>query len=135
MRRPKSSSGILTHHSPLYRFHYSSLAHDNTALSSTISSLSLPPSSSTPVLGPTVLHGEQLISKFNKGPEEADTVLILLALWRIPGKRADLTLCVNFPLRKAGSEEVENGEEARRVFEEAVRTLRVEDLGLFAGGE
>lgn len=41
-------------------------------------------------------------------------------------------LCVNFPVRKEGGEEV-SGEVAKEVFERAVRTLVVRDLGLFAG--
>ena len=121
------------------RFHYSSLAHDNTALSSTTTGINLPTpasaSAASPVVGPATLTGQQVISKFNKGPEDADTVLILLALWRIPSKQADLTLCVNFPLKKAGEEAEASGEYATRVFEEAVSSLKVEDLGLFAGGQ
>lgn len=127
----------------IYRYHYSSLAHDNTALSSSIASISLPspsppPSTSTtlpPILGPTTLIGTQVVSKFNKSAEEADTVLILLALWRLPSKDADLVLTVNYPIKKEGKGEEESGEVARAAFEEAVRTLRIQDFGLFAGGD
>ncbi|GAA5869005.1 hypothetical protein JCM8547_003248 [Rhodosporidiobolus lusitaniae] len=123
------------------RFHFSSLTHDNAALSSTVSSLTLP--SSTPktppgiptLLGPTVLRGVQKVSKFNRPAEEADDVLILLALWRVPEKDADVTLCVNFPVRMGETGEERDGKEAERVFEEAVRTFEVRDYGLFAGGE
>ena len=117
---------------PPSRFHFSSLAHDNTALTSTISSVLLPPSPSSPILGPTLLSGTQTISKFNLPADKADTVLLLVALWRIPSKKADLVLCVNYPVRKEGGEEA-SGDGARAVFERAVRTLVVKDLGLFAG--
>ncbi|GAA6026798.1 hypothetical protein JCM8097_005870 [Rhodosporidiobolus ruineniae] len=123
------------------RFHFSSLAHDNTALSSTVTSVTLPSlpsishSSSHPtLLGPTVLSGTQTVSKFNRPDSEADTVLILLALWRIPEKDSDVTLCVNFPVRMGETGEEREDAEARRVFDEAVKGFKIEDYGLFAGG-
>jgi len=122
------------------RFHFSSLAHDNTALSSSITSINLPTTSTTPasscdpdVQGPTVLIGEQTVSKFNKPSEEADTVLIQFALWRIPDKNADVTLCVNYPIRMGESGEERDPEEAKKVFEEAVRSFQIKDFNLFAG--
>ncbi|GAA5824460.1 hypothetical protein JCM5353_000316 [Sporobolomyces roseus] len=122
------------------RFHFSSLAHDNTALSSSITSINLrttsmtPASSSDPeVQGPTVLIGEQTVSKFNKPSEEADTVLIHLALWRIPDKNTDVTLCVNYPIKIGESGEQRDPEEAKKVFEEAVRSFQIKDFNLFAG--
>lgn len=126
------------------RFHFSSLAHDNSALSSNISTVDLPSSSSTTangsadssrpeVQGPTVLKGTQTVSKFNRPAEEADTVLIQLALWRIPSKNADVTLCVNFPIKMGESGEERDPVEARKVFESAVRSFEIKDFGLFAG--
>jgi hypothetical protein len=125
------------------RFHFSSLAHDNTALSSSVTSISLPETPSTPhssssdpvVLGPTVLVGTQLVSKFNRPESEADTVLIQFALWRIPSKDADVTLCVNCPVKMGETGEEKSDEEAKRVFKEAVESFRIEDYGLFAGGQ
>ncbi|KAL8293033.1 hypothetical protein RQP46_000727 [Phenoliferia psychrophenolica] len=120
------------------RFHFDSLAHDNTALSSTVSSLSLPSSAAPttppnpPLLGPAVLSGLQTVAKFNLPPERADTVLVLMALWRIPDKRADLVLCVNFPVREEGGPELDS-QLARSVFEKAVQGLKIKDYGLFAG--
>ncbi|GAA5908405.1 hypothetical protein JCM6882_007928 [Rhodosporidiobolus microsporus] len=128
------------------RFHFSSLAHDNSALSSTVSSVSLPPtpassalhsSSFQPtLLGPTVLTGRQSVSKFNRPAEEADEVFIQLALWRVPEKDADVTLCVNWPVVKGdgGDAGVGGEDEAKRVFGEAVKSFEVKDFGLFAGG-
>ncbi|BGP14069.1 hypothetical protein JCM10213_002364 [Rhodosporidiobolus nylandii] len=123
------------------RFHFSSLAHDNTALSFTVSAVSLPSSTPSPapgqptLLGPTVLSGTQLVSKFNRPASEADTVLIQLALWRIPERDADVTLCVNSPVRMGETGEERSADEATRVFEEAVKAFKVEDFGLFAGGQ
>jgi hypothetical protein len=124
------------------RFHFSSLAHDNTALSSSVTSITLPEtpslssSSAHPaVLGPTVLVGTQLVSKFNKPESEADTVLIQFALWRIPSKDTDVTLCVNIPVKMGETGEEKSDVEARKVFQEAVKSFRIEDFGLFAGGE
>jgi hypothetical protein len=126
------------------RFHFSSLAHDNAALSSSVTSVSLPPSPPAPnpqgpglpaILGPAVLSGLQTISKFNRPASEADTVLILLALWRIPQRDADVTLCVNWPVRVGETGEERSEDEARRVFEDAVRAFEVTDFGLFAGGD
>lgn len=120
-------------------FLFQSLAHDNSALSSEIEAISVAPlplplsSATTPaLLGPTTLVGIQKVSKFNLPPEKADSVLILMALWRIPEKNSDLVLCVNFPVREAGGEEV-NAEAARDTFDLAVRTLLIKDYGLFAG--
>ncbi|BGP46231.1 hypothetical protein JCM10450v2_002071 [Rhodotorula kratochvilovae] len=122
------------------RFHFSSLAHDNTALSSTVSSVTLPsaprprgPGEPT-LLGPTVLTGLQTVSKFNRSASEADTVLIQQALWRIPERNADVTLCVNWPIRMGETGEERADDEARRVFDAAVRSFEIKDFGLFAGG-
>ncbi|GAA5929497.1 hypothetical protein JCM3775_002357 [Rhodotorula graminis] len=124
------------------RFLFSSLAHDNTALSSSISSVSLPSAAPRPsgpgqpvVLGPTVLAGTQTVSKFNRPDSEADTVLIQQALWRIPARNADVTLCVNWPVRMGETGEERGDDEARKVFDEAVRSFEVKDFGLFAGGD
>ncbi|GAA5974488.1 hypothetical protein JCM11641_003251 [Rhodosporidiobolus odoratus] len=125
------------------RFHFSSLAHDSSALSSTISSVTLP-SSDTPLptgpaqpilLGPTLLTGTHLVSKFNRPDSEADTVFIQQALWRVPARNSDVTLCVNCPVRMGETGEERSDEEAKRVFEEAVRSFEVKDFGLFAGGQ
>ncbi|GAA5822053.1 hypothetical protein JCM3770_002263 [Rhodotorula araucariae] len=122
------------------RFHFSSLAHDNTALSSTVSSVSVPAaphsqgSHQPTVLGPTVLTGLQTVSKFNRPASEADTVLIQLALWRIPERNADVTLCVNWPVRMGETGEERADDEARRVFEDAIKTFDINDFSLFAGG-
>lgn len=80
-----------------------------------------------------MLRGTQAVSKFNRPAEEADTVLIQLALWRIPAKNADVTLCVNFPTKMGESGEEGDPQEAKTVFEDAVRSFDIRDFGLFAG--
>ncbi|GAA5989126.1 hypothetical protein JCM10908_001169 [Rhodotorula pacifica] len=123
------------------KFHFSSLAHDNAALSSDISTYNLPSSAPHPqgpglptLLGPATLEGKQTVSKFNKPASEADTVLIQLALWRIPDRDADVTLSVNWPLRSGETGEEHDATDPRRVFEEAWRSFQINDFGLFAGG-
>ena len=76
-----------------------------------------------------MLRGTQAVSKFNRPAEEADTVLIQLALWRIPAKNADVTL----PTKMGESGEERDPQEAKTVFEEAVRSFDIRDFGLFAG--
>ncbi|GAA5931682.1 Ran GTPase-binding protein MOG1 [Sporobolomyces koalae] len=122
------------------KFHFASLAHDNTALSSEIETIELPGPSTAPtdssqptVQGPTVVTGVQTVSKFNRPAEEADTVLIQFALWRIPSKNADVTLCVNYPVKMGETGETRDPTEAKTVFEEAVRSFAIKDFGLFAG--
>ncbi|GAA5903958.1 Ran GTPase-binding protein MOG1 [Sporobolomyces salmoneus] len=125
------------------KFHFSSLAHDNSALSSDIFSIDLPTPTTTTttstsesrpeVQGPTILKGTQTVSKFNRPAEEADTVLIQFALWRIPTKNADVTMCVNYPIKMGESGEERDPEEAKKVFENALRSFEIQDFGLFAG--
>lgn len=85
------------------------------------------------MLGPATLEGRQTVSKFNKPDSEADTVFIQLALWRIPDRDADVTLCVNWPVRSGETGEERDEAEARKVFEEAWRSFQINDFGLFAG--
>lgn len=117
------------------RYHFSSLAHDNDALSSSITSVRrAAPSPQRQLEGPIVLEGRQRVAKFNKAANEADDVLILLALWRIPGKKTDMVLTVNFPLAQGGKAAASiDDSEARRAFEAFVGSLEVKDWGLFAG--
>ncbi|KAK4053719.1 hypothetical protein OIV83_001375 [Microbotryomycetes sp. JL201] len=131
------------------RFHFDSLAHDNSALSSSVTSVSSTTSddqatAQTPILGPATLLGIQTVSKFNLPADQADKVQLCVALWRLPTKNVDLVLCVNMPFGKANQNATSNGvdhdggdREARHaqdVFEQIVRTLDIKDFGLFAGG-
>lgn len=135
------------------RFHFNSLAHDNSAVSSTILSQAPPsPIASTPLSSPTTplpvfLHGTQTIHKFSYDPtgaprpgreaDEPDTVWIGVGLWRcwleIEGgrsrKKADVVLSVNVNLSADGGE-VEKGR-VQAWLEDTVRGFQILDWGLF----
>ncbi|SCV66964.1 BQ2448_5610 [Microbotryum intermedium] len=122
------------------RYHFASLAYDNDAQSDSIESTSLPSrTTSDPLLqGPITLKGTQTISKFNKPTSQADEVVIFLALWRIEDKRSDLVLTVNWPKvvyddEGKAKDQKDGVGKAQKVFEDAVRDLKVVDWGLFAG--
>jgi hypothetical protein len=143
------------------RFHFNSIAYDNTAFSTSIDTVSSPfplpstASSSEPRLYVT-LEGTQTVSKFNKGEEDADLVKIFLAVVRVdlgPGHQdetssrrgGDITLTVNVPLGKASTIDKDelghpqaNNEtrnlllQAKSAFENAIHDFTIVDYGLFA---
>jgi hypothetical protein len=80
---------------------------------------------------PTTLSGTQKVAKYNS--TTLDDVLILLALWRVETKNVDLVLTFNVPLTTAddGGVDAAGQEEAKRQFEEAAKSLRIADYGLF----
>ena len=81
---------------------------------------------------PVVLYGTQTVPKFNS--KTADEVRILLALYRIRNKNADLVMTMNVPMTSAdgGAVSEQDWDEAKGVFDVAAKTLRVVDYGLFA---
>ncbi|WVF67333.1 hypothetical protein IAT40_002084 [Kwoniella sp. CBS 6097] len=143
------------------KFHFSSIAHDNASLASTI--LTPAPSSpipsnpftsssstaTTPTPTPVTLYGTQRIHKFSHNPSgaprpghEADTpdeVWIGVALWRIwiedagkqRKKKADVVLSVNVNLSAADGGAEKERDGVHRWFEESVKSLKVLDYGLF----
>ncbi|WWC95141.1 hypothetical protein V866_001995 [Kwoniella sp. B9012] len=140
------------------KFHFSSIAHDNASLHSTI--LTPPPSSSIPsqpsdessatTPQPVILGGTQRIHKFSHNPTGAprpgheddtpDEVWIGVALWRIwlenqqtgKKKKADLVLSVNVNLSAEGGKGSEEKERVEKWFVgDCVRSLKVLDFGLF----
>lgn len=117
----------------LSRFHFSSIAHDNDATSSTVHAVEILPSPESSGPSPTILTGRQTVAKYNcTTPDEVE---ILLALFRIAEKNVDLVLSFNVPTAIANGEGAigEAGQErVRVVFDEAVRSLKIVDLGLFA---
>ena len=136
------------------RFHFNSIAHDNTSLSSTI--ITSPPASrieSKPLTSPSTptpitLLGTQTIHKFTHNPtgaprpghegDEPDQVWIAVALWRcwMGKKKADLVLSVNVNL--GSGQGAGNQAEQQRVsswLERAVQSLRIEDWGLFGDSD
>jgi hypothetical protein len=133
------------------RFHFDSLAHDNTALSSTI--LTSPPTStirSFPLEAsqqpkPVTLIGTQKIHKFTHNPtgaprpghedEAPDQVWIGMALWRcwMGRKKADVVLSVNVNLSAEGGEAEKD--KVAAWLEQAVGSFRIEDWGLFGDSD
>ncbi|CAK9787434.1 Mog1p/PsbP-like protein [Cutaneotrichosporon oleaginosum] len=138
------------------KFHFGSLAHDNAALASNITTpqenIPAPPQqevsasdlANLPTPKPVVIAGTQTIHKYSHDPrggprpghegDAPDDVFIGLALWRInlqigkERKRADLVLSINVPAG-AGTKE---RDVAERWFKAAADELRIEDWGLFA---
>ncbi len=114
----------------LSRYHFSALAHDNDANHTDIlHTRKIEGDSKPPIF---VLHGEQHIQKFNAA--ELDRVCILMALYRIEEKKADLVVTFNVPTEAADGKGVgEAGLKlAQQDFENFVTSLRIIDDGLFA---
>lgn len=112
------------------RFHFDSLANDNSATSFHVDSVNVPANASagasdpptTP--SPALISGTQRVCKFDKASEEAD-VHIWLALWRITAKNVDLVLSVNDPSDASAVQ-------TAQMFEQISKSLKIEDFGLFA---
>ena len=115
------------------RFHFDSLAHDNSALSSSVESVTKTwneRGDKTP--SPTVLKGTQLVRKFNS--TVPDKIYILLALFRVESKNADLVLSMNIPPHTAeGDINEDKSHQAQCDFETAVESLQIIKFDLFAG--
>ncbi|KAK1922250.1 hypothetical protein DB88DRAFT_497668 [Papiliotrema laurentii] len=136
------------------RYHFDSIAHDNSSLSNTIltpapaSPLPSQPTSLPSTPSPVILTGTQKIHKFSHDPtgaprpgheaDTADTVFIALALWRVwlhfdggRKKKADLVCSVNVNLSAVDGK----GEQERLAVEEwwtrSVQSLRILDFELF----
>jgi hypothetical protein len=115
------------------RFHFDSLAHDNSAVSANIHSVSVVPNDrgdNTP--SAIVLKGVQMVPKFNHATP--DRVEILMALFRVESKGIDLVLTFNVPV-----ESVDEGraneftiEKAKADFDQFARSLRIVDFDVFA---
>jgi hypothetical protein len=81
---------------------------------------------------PTLLHGTQLVSKFNS--TETDEVHILLALYRVESKEVDFVMSMNIPTKSSDGGAVNSAglAEAEKMFETAAHSLKIIDNGLFA---
>ncbi|KXN82502.1 Ran guanine nucleotide release factor [Leucoagaricus sp. SymC.cos] len=115
------------------RFHFNSLAHDNSAESSKIQEIQNIQNSrgdATPSV--IVLYGLQQIRKFNH--QEADIVKVLMGLYRVKEKNVDLVVTFNVPLRIDGGEMVSEVEERQSTkdFDQLVKSLKIVNFGLFA---
>ncbi|EJU05527.1 Mog1p/PsbP-like protein [Dacryopinax primogenitus] len=122
-------------------FHFDSLAHDNDAEGKRIDEVVPPVDLSPPPCPPnqpvpTLLTGRQFVRKFNR--PEPDEVRIVLALFRIPAKNADVVMSMNFPVKLEATGPVPDVERKwefwRIVFMTAVQSFQIVDFGLFAGG-
>ncbi|CAK5279573.1 unnamed protein product [Mycena citricolor] len=112
------------------RFHFDSLAHDNSASSTTVNSVSSIPNGhgdQTPQA--IILTGSQSVAKFNK--QEQDHVRILMALFRVEHKHVDLVVTFNVPSEPSESNGDAMWNEMQRDFDAFVRALRIIDFGLF----
>ncbi|KAG8698579.1 hypothetical protein FRC09_007161 [Ceratobasidium sp. 395] len=122
------------------KFHFDSLAHDNDVgtqpESTTIQQVVIPtPSEPINPLVLSVLRGTQLVPKFNR--IHPDTVKLFLAVYRVHEKNIDVVLVFNVPVEaeKEGSAVPFGGEKYIawvNAFEEATRTFKIVDYGLFA---
>jgi hypothetical protein len=120
------------------RFHFDSVAHDNSALSSSVDTIFAPshppPESDTP--SSVTLIGYQLVTKFNR--PNPDKVRILLALYRVQRAHVNIDFVVtcNVPLDPSLSDAELAADPlcqgAQRDFEQVVQSLRIVDYGLFA---
>ncbi|KAH9901178.1 Mog1p/PsbP-like protein [Cubamyces lactineus] len=113
--------------------HFDALAHDNDAKSKTVNEttdVNNDSNGATP--NPVILYGTQLVQKFNS--QTTDEVRILLALYRVPHKNVDLVMTMNVPMTSAdgGAVSEDDWGSARGIFDEAARSLRIVDYGLFA---
>jgi len=122
-----------SHFNDAIRFHFDSLAHDNSARSAEVESVSVIPNDrgdDTP--SAIVLKGVQLVPKFNH--TTPDKVQILMALFRIESKHIDLAVTFNIPVEcvDGGAANNEQLEQTKKDFDTFARTCRIVDFGLFA---
>ncbi|KAH9483758.1 Ran guanine nucleotide release factor [Psilocybe cubensis] len=122
-----------SHFNDAIRFHFDSLAHDNSARSSEVQSVSVIPNDrgdETPSVA--VLKGVQYIPKFNH--TTPDKVEILMGLYRVESKGIDLVVTFNVPLETVDGGAVDSGglQKAEADFDTFVRSLRILDFDLFA---
>jgi len=115
------------------RFHFDSLAHDNSAGFTRVDSVFVIPNDRgdlTP--SAIILHGTQHISKFNR--RTVDEVCLFMGLFRVEEKRADLVVTFNVPVESAEAGAVDEVEltAAQEQFGVFVRSLRIVNYDLFA---
>jgi len=117
------------------RFHFDSLAHDNDAVDSKVENVVKAQVDRTaPQPSPYLLRGTQFVRKFNR--PIPDQVELLMALFRVPHKGADVVLTVNVPTRTQNPEtkaiKQEEWEPITQAFYRAVETFQIVDFDLFA---
>ncbi|KAF9264869.1 Mog1p/PsbP-like protein [Marasmius fiardii PR-910] len=115
------------------KFHFDSLAYDNSASSQKVDSINIIPNDrgdKTPSV--IVLSGLQLVTKYNR--TQADEVRIFMALYRVEEKSIDLVVTFNVPLTSLDDGAVDAGgvKTYEHHFDTFVRSLRIVDFDLFA---
>ncbi|KZV90425.1 Mog1p/PsbP-like protein [Exidia glandulosa HHB12029] len=120
------------------KFHFSSLAHDNDALSSQVVDVrtlpaqpnASPHAANTPP--PTICDGWQEVAKYNR--TAPDKVEIMLAVYRLQAQNIDVVLSVNLPHVLADGtrtpEDLITG--IKSSFVAVAQSLSIVDFGLFA---
>ncbi|KAG6866082.1 hypothetical protein C0991_008834 [Blastosporella zonata] len=123
-----SSDRVLILH---HRFHFDSLAHDNSAASASVNSvIAIPNNRGDDTPSAIVLSGVQSVQKFNHS--EPDEVHILMAMYRVERKNVDLIVTFNIPTRTGDKDVSRKDTAAREHFDLFARTLKIVDYGLFA---
>ncbi|KAJ7632410.1 hypothetical protein FB45DRAFT_912372 [Roridomyces roridus] len=138
---PDSSASIIveilqrvdaTDDEPAIRFHFDSLAHDNSALAFSVDAVAVIANTRGNGTPPaTTLTGVQSVPKFNL--TTPDQVRVLMALFRVADKNVDLVVTFNIPMNSQDDGAVsEEGQNVVRVhFDDFVTSLRIVDFGLF----
>ncbi|KAJ6623412.1 hypothetical protein B0H10DRAFT_2162427 [Mycena sp. CBHHK59/15] len=121
-----------THYDPAIRYHFDSLAHDNSAEASEVDTVAVIPHTrgdKTP--SAITLSGVQYVPKFNL--TKPDQVRVLMALFRIEDKHVDLVVTFNVPMKSQddGAVDEEGWNTMQSHFGAFVRSLRIVDFGLF----
>lgn len=119
---------------PKSRFHFDSLAHDNSALSSMVHDTKIIPNDlqGDLILSRIVLVGTQHVPKFNQ--LQPDEVRIAMCLFRIEDKDTDMVVTANVPMQSASGEVIREEEwvTAKAIFDSLIMSLEIVDIGLFA---
>lgn len=120
-------------HNLAFRFHFDSLAHDNSATDTRVENIELIPNDRgdrTPAV--IVLSGAQLIQKFNR--TSVDEVYILMAIYRVEEKNTDVVVTFNIPVvaEDGGGVGAQGVNHARQQFEQFSRSLKIVNFELFA---
>ena len=113
-----------------HRFHFDSLAHDNSAISPSLTEVwNIPNGRGDETPSAIALRGVQHVQKFNR--TTLDEVHILMAIFRVDDKNVDLVVTFNVPVPSDDNSAHEGLASARTEFETFVRSLRIIDFDLF----
>ncbi|KAJ7109160.1 hypothetical protein C8R44DRAFT_801796 [Mycena epipterygia] len=117
---------------PAIRYHFDSLAHDNSAQSTVVNAVAITPNTRGDNTPPAItLSGVQLVPKFNL--TTPDQVRVLMALFRVEDKRVDLVVTFNIPMNSQddGAVDEEGWSDMQIHFHAFVNSLRIVNFGLF----